>query len=351
VRNQVFYAEIYRRDLNRIKEIATECGIDISHYEYETISKKIIRYKNRIGILSGLILVAAAIWYFSHIVMVIEIQGNSYVREDVILSALEELDIKQGTFIDDIDFSYCENELRIMVDGISWAGIRHTGNRVVVQITEIVEAPEMLRERISCNVVADKAAQITSTSVYEGQLMRIVGDYVMPGDMLISGITEDAHGNITKHHASGLIKGIYEETAVFTENYTSEEYVETNNSISENYLKLFNLKIPLFIGKNNFASSNISENEQYLELFGKKLPIGIIKKKITETQYDEINYSDEEIEEKIMERIYLYEMNFLSDEKILERKISSEKNEDGIVYTVNYTVEGEIGEQSDVFIK
>lgn len=238
-----------------------------------------------------------------------------------------------------------------MIEDISWAAIRHTGNRLVVEVTEIVEKPDMLQDRMPCNVVADRAAQITSTSVYDGQLMRIVGDYVMPGDMLISGVIEDSTGHVTKHHAMGVITGIYEETVVFSEEYKSSAYVPTGNTESEKYLYLFNLKIPLFIRKNDYSSAWEELYENKLKVFGKSIPVSIVRKKLTETELVEKEYTDEELEEIIMDKIYLYEKNFLADEEILSREITPEKSGNELTYTVTYTLEGEIGQQREIFIK
>ncbi|MCD7891481.1 MAG: sporulation protein YqfD [Ruminococcus sp.] len=351
VRSGVFYGEIYRHDLPRVLDFAKECGVEIKYFEHETLSKKLRKYRKRIGIGIGAAVAAAAIWYFSSIVVTIDVQGNTNVSEDVIISALEELDIKQGTFISNIDFSYCENELRIMIEDISWAAIRRMGNRLVVKVTEIVEKPDMLQDRMPCNVVADRAAQITSTSVYDGQLMRIVGDYVMPGDMLISGVIEDSTGHVTKHHAIGVITGIYEETVVFSEEYILSAYVPTGNTESKKYLYLFNLKIHLFIGKNDYSSAWEELYENQLEVFGKSIPVSIVRKKLTETELVEKEYTDEELEEIIMDKIYLYEKNFLADEEILSREITPEKSGNELTYTVTYTLEGEIGQQREIFIK
>lgn len=351
VRNGVFYAEIYRHDLKKVSRFAEDCGVELRFFECETISKKLIRYRKRIGLVLGIVLAAAASVYFSSIVVTIDIQGNSNVSDSVILAALGELDIKQGSYISDINFAWCEKELRLMVDGISWAGIRRTGNRVIVEVTEIVDKPDMVQERMPCNVIADKAAQITSTSVYDGQLMRIVGDYVMPGDMLISGVIEDSKGHITKHHAMGIITGIYEETVVFSEEYSSESYLPTGNTSDEKYLRLFNLKIPLFIGKNDYKTAIEDKTEHQLRLFGRELPISIVCERVTETELSIREYADAELEELIMEKIYLYEKNFLGSEKIMEREITSEKSESSLTYTVKYTLEGVIGEQREIFIK
>ena len=127
-----------------------------------------------------------ACFYFSNTVMTIEVNGNSRVKESVILSVLNDMGVKKGTCLNDINYSKCERELRIRIDKISWTAIRRTGNRIVVDVTEIVDIPEMLKERTPCNIISDKNAQITNVSVLDGQLMRIVGDYVRSGDILVS---------------------------------------------------------------------------------------------------------------------------------------------------------------------
>lgn len=351
-RKDVFYAEIYRHDLKRIIALAEDCGVDLKYCELETLSSKLLRYRRRFGIVVGVVIAAAASLYFSGIVLTIEIQGNSSVSDSVILAALDELDIRQGSFLRDINFHYCEDELRLMVDGISWAAIRHTGNRVVVEVTEIVPKPEMLTERMPCNVVAGKTAQITGTIVRDGMLMRIVGDYVRAGDLLISGVVEDTTGHVTKHHAMGDITGIYEETAVFTAECETEQFAPTGVTSDERYLRLFNLNIPLFIGRNDYESFLSEQTERQLTLFGKNLPIWIIKDSVSETKRSVITHTDEELDMLLMDKIYLYEKNFIDNEvEILSREIKSEKKENSLTYTVTYTLEGEIGVQKEIFIK
>ena len=82
------------------------------------------------------------------------------------------------------------------------------------------------------------------------------------------------------------------------------------------------------------------------------MPIGIIKNKITETELSETTFSDEEVSERIMQKIYLYEKNFLSENiNVLDRTIETEQKENSLVYTVTYKLEGDIGIQKEIYIK
>ncbi len=350
-KGEVFHCEIYRGDLSRMIGLAEEYGISLTYAEYETLSAKLLRYKRRIGLIAGTLLAAATLFYFSGVVMQIEIMGNTKVSDSAVLAALDELGIRRGTPIRDINMHYCENELRLMVDGVSWAGMRRTGNRLVVELTELNDKPEMVHKRMPCNVIAAHEGKITYTSVLDGQLMRIVGDYVYEGDLLVSGICEDSFGHTTFHHAMGTIRGIYKETVTFTDSFSSNLCLPTGNSDSRSYLRLFNLNIPLFIGKNGYASSSSEVSESTLRLFGRSVPIGVTTEHITETAMTERVYSETELEQLLNAKIFAYERNFLSDVTVISREISRSVNEDSLTLTVDYTLEGDIGSTMEVLIK
>lgn len=350
-RNNIFYGEIYRRDLKKLEAIAEELDVTLKSAEYETLSAKLIRYRFRAGIIVGLILVLLGGLYFSNVITSVEVEGNTTVSSEVILSALAELGVEKGAYIGGINFMLCENKLRLMIDDVSWAGIRRTGSRIVVQVTEIVPKPEMVLERIPCNVVSAKDAQITCTSVFDGMLMHKVGDYVPQGKLIISGVVQDDTGHTTIHHAMGEIKGIYEETAVFEEQRDVRLYTATGKSKKCRYLRILGADIPLFFGRNKYESFKTETSGGNLELFGKTIPFGIVKSEIYETSLSSENFTDDELRDRLAEKVYLYEKNFLGDVKILERNITEEQKENSLSYTVTYRLEGDICEQREIYIR
>lgn len=351
VKKDVLIADIRRCDLKEAEAVADSCGITLDYTEYETLSLKLRRYRKRFGIIFGVLIVIITSLYFSNVVVSIEINGNTTVSDEAILAALEELDIKRGTPLKDINFHYCENELRVMVQGVSWAAIRHTGNRVVVDVTEIVEKPETELKRIPCNIVSSKDAEISYTSVFDGMLMHKVGDYVPAGTMLVTGVITDDTGHSTLHHAMGEIRGIYEETLIFSGEYVTEEKNPTGKKKTNRRICLFSLDIPMYINKDDFDSFETETTESYLNIFGKQLPIGIKKDKLTETRKKTQKLTKEQLSERLMEKIYLYEKNFLKDVKILNRTITEENTDESLIYNVTYQLEGDIGIQREIFIK
>lgn len=350
-RGEVFHCDIYRRDLKELQDIAKNCGIELKTAEYDSLSARLFRYRRRLGLLIGILLAFTAALYFSQVVVTIEIEGNSVVSDEVILSALEELDIKAGTPVCKINIPYCENKLRLMIDDVAWAGIRHTGSRLVVQVTEVEHVPEMLLDRVPCNIVASRNAEISSVLVRSGQLKHIVGDYVPKGTILISGVDETENGRTFVHHAMGDIRGIYEENVSFSAPFHAEEALPTGRTDTQRTLRLFSLDIPLYFGKSNYSSPSETK-EKNAVIFGHELPLGIKTRTVSETAVTEKDYTEEELTEKLMERVYLYENNFLGNgTKILSRDITTETNGDALTLCAAYRLEGNICEQRDIFIK
>ena len=178
-----------------------------------------------------------------------------------------------------------------------------------------------------------------------------MGDYVPKGTILISGVDETENGRTFVHHAMGDIRGIYEEKVSFSAPFRSEEAVPTGRTDTQRTLRLFSLDIPLYFGKSNYSSPS-GTKEKNAVIFGHELPIGIKTRTVSETTVTEKEYTDEELTDKLMERVYLYENNFLGNgTKILSRDITYEKNDSTLTLSVAYRLEGSICEQRDIFIK
>ncbi|SEH55157.1 similar to stage IV sporulation protein [Ruminococcus flavefaciens] len=351
-RGEIFRGDVFNRDMKRIRELAKECGVELKAAEYDSLSARLRRYRKRIGLFMGLIFSALSVLYFSQTIVTIEIEGNTSISDDIILSALAELDVKAGTPLYRLDLRECQNRLKTMVEGIAWAGIRHTGSRIAVQIREAEPKPDMSLERVPCNIVASRDAVISSVLVQSGELKHIVGDYVPKGTLLISGVSDGPKGKTFIYHAMGDIRGTYEETVSFSAPFISQELAPTGKRKKLRRLRLFSLDIPLSFGHNDYAHSDAVNSQKRLELFGKELPIGIDRTDITELSPVENTFTEEELSQRLMERVYLYENNFLDgDTRMISRTIDTVKTNDTLTLNVKYTLESSIAQQKDIFIK
>lgn len=347
----VFYGEVSRREMRCVRETAEKCGVSLTAEELPTVSERLLRYRLRIGLFAGAAAVLLAAVWLSGTIFTIEVQGNERVETSVILAALEELGVKPGVRAGSIDYVLTEDRLRMKINDLAWAGMHRTGSRLVVEVTERVMPPDMLRERLPCNVVASRDAIITYTVVQDGMLMHKVGDFVPKGTLLISGVTADDTGHSTFHHAMGQITGEFEETVTFTGERVPVCTALTGRCRRRSSLELLGVRIPLYIGKNDFDSQQKDVRKRCLTFFGREIPVTVVSEELSETEVTQREMTEAELSESLMEKVYLYEKNFLSGgTEIVERRISRSADEDSMTLTVTYRLRGDICLQKDIFL-
>ncbi len=350
-KGEQFFCRIRTRDSQALRELAERYGITAEIIPHPSLQQKLRRYRLRLGIPIGILLCAILIFYYSNTISVIELQGVETVSGELILTILEEEGVEQGTWISGIDFTHCERRIRAAVPGVAWVGIRHTGSRLVVEISESTPKPEMLDTHMPCNIVSLYDAQITDVKVYSGHLTKLLGDGVAAGEMIVSGVFEDEKGHVTYHHALAEITGIYTKEAELTEYFETTVTEPTGNKQQRNFFQLFSIRIPLNPGKCSFGSCTESEAYIPYSFWGHELPFGIMQQSFYETKTETFLRTEEETRLALNASIVRYEKNFLSDVTILDREMTYSTDETGITCHLIYTVEGEIGTVSDIYVK
>lgn len=347
-----FYGCIYTHDMKKLSSLAAENTVELTYSEKKGAPVKLFKYRFRFGLIAGLFIVFSFIFYLSNIVVSVEVCGNSGVTDEQIITALSEIGIYKGRFIADINFRSCEQRLRLSIPEIAWAGIRHTGSRIVVDVTEADPPPEMVRDDIPCNVVADRDAQILSVELYAGRQMKSVGSGVKKGDIIISGVVDDGGGHILKKHAMGKITARYEEKILFSQPLSSDGQVYTGEEVSEKYFNFFGFRIPLFLRDAEFELYDYLETENCFMIFGKELPLGIVHSSYTPFEYKTLTYSTQEADILLQQQLSLYEKNFYDTKNIeIEKRDIKVKNySDRMEYDVTYTLIGEIGKDYEIFL-
>ncbi len=351
-RNGIFYGQIYGHCLETVQELADKSGIDFKITEKKGFVFKAFGYRFRFGIIIGIFIVLAFVFYLSNTVVTIEVCGNTEVTKQQVISALENIGIYKGRFIPDIDFHSCEQKLRLSIPQISWTGIRHTGSRIVVDITEAVNSPQMVNDDIPCNIVAAHDAQVSYAEVYSGRLARKVGDGVKKGDIIISGTVDDGFGHILKKHAMGKVIGIYRENITFTQPFEEQGQLYADEIKSRRYFDFFGFRVPLFFSDVKDKTYDYSENTVSFKFLGFELPLGIVHCSYHPFSPQSVTYTAEEAEIKLQQQTALHEKNFYDTKniEILERNIDKKIFDDKIEYNISYTLEGEIGIDSEIYV-
>ena len=352
-KNGKIIGEIYKSDFNELKDVGESCDAQISILEKNGLIFDILKYNKRIGLFVGIVILIFMIAFLSDIVMIIDVYGNEKISDSRVLDLAKDSGIYIGAHISDMDLRKAERVMVSSSDEISWIGIRSSGCKIQIEVYEVENAPDVIQKNIPCNIVSTKDAQIVDIkNVYSGMLVQMLNNGVKKGDLLISGIVEDGKGGVYYTHSIGEIIGRYTETVTFTQPYC-DEIIDYANPVVRKSIHILGLKIPLYIKINEFDNYELSETITYLNLFGIQLPAGTMYSEYRPYCVQQIEYSREEAEKLILDKIDQYERNFVNNKDmiVIDKTIDYVEKDNGLKAIVKYIVEGNIGISKEIMVK
>ena len=118
------------------------------------------------------------------------VSGNETVPEDAILRALSDLGVGFGTFGPEIRPQWIKDHLLNILPELQWATVVQSGCLAEVVVRERPETPKTEDQKAFSHVVATHSGLITEMSVLAGQALCEVGDTVVEGQRLVSGLVD-----------------------------------------------------------------------------------------------------------------------------------------------------------------
>lgn len=257
------------------------------------------RYKKRKTFVFGVLVFLAFFFFMTSFVWDVSISGNNNVKSELLLEQLAQSGIRPGALKFGINTAKAADQLMLEINELSRISIAVKGTRVLVDVGERVKPPELINKNIPCNIVAVKDGIITSIMAKEGLEVVKVGQTVIKGQILITGIIENKYDNKEMKplivHSIGIVKARtwYEASAP-----VELKKLETRRTGREKDLYTFFIfarKIKLFQGKVPFSNCEHIEIKNNLSI-GKNMimPIGIIRDKYFEYEIaeNEINIDE-----------------------------------------------------------
>lgn len=192
-------------DLEELEELGERCGCTLAVLSRRGGTAQAQRLSKRWGFVLGLFLCMVAVSVLSQFVLVVEVVGNETVPSAVILTELERLGVRPGTYAPSIAQRAVANEALTALPELSFMAINVYGTRVVVQVEEVDEKPELLDQSTPADIVAAADGIIEDIQTSAGQAQFVDGDIVAKGEVLISGTIPLYEQNIEKPYAGDLV--------------------------------------------------------------------------------------------------------------------------------------------------
>ncbi len=343
----------------QIIEICESQNYELVYVSSKGIIPKLFRYRFRYGIFAGILTSLFFIFILSNTVLRIEISGGNDELNSEITALLKQQNIKVGRFIPNIDFSKAESYMMLNSNNFAWITIRNSGATLVVDVLEKTKEPEMDRLRPVTNLIAGKSGVITDVNVYIGKLMKVVGNKVRKGDVLVAGKyraesvdeSKKDKAKLMLFHCKGEIYADYDESVTFEQRYMDEQEIIVDDDKTRKYFTIFDLEIPISPGSKVTGNYIMTNNKSQFSFLGFRLPIGISKKTYDKYYFEKVKLTKKQAKAKLRRKIKLYERNFLKDKRILNKKVKVKVGKKSVKMTVNYKLNGNIAVEKELLTK
>ena len=307
------------------------------------------KYKKRKVFLIILLIIIIGIITLSNFIWNIEIEGNSNIPKEEIISLASKYGLSVGQWKGKVDEKDIINKIRLERDDIAWVGIDIKGTNAIIKIVEADKKPEMIDEDEYCNIVADKDAMITKVSAQNGTPLVKAGDIVKKGDILIAGWLEGKYTGKQYVHSYGDIQAKVWYTTTEKIDLKETKKVKTGNTENKYSVKINNFEINLFKSLPKFQKYDTINENKKLKLFSNfYLPFEIVKYTYTEYEENTVVHSIEEAKQMGVDKAAETLKENIEGKEILDKQVTVKQYNDYIEVQVTYEVEENIGVEEKI---
>lgn len=339
------YARCYRR----LRPCARGAGMTLQTAERRGFPFW-LRSRKRRGLVLGAAVGLVLLWGSSFFLWEVRVSGCRMLEEQLVLQTLAEQGVRPGVLTSSIDVRQVERRMMMELKELGGIALNLRGSTAEVQVRERVMPPEQVGLRQPCNVVAAQGGQITEMRVYAGQSMVAVGDAVAKGDILVSGVVEDADGDIHLVSARGDITALTHRS-LQVELPMEQQRSRLKGVVRRRGLRLGSLELPLWVGKLPEGRFRLERMYTPLRLFGVELPVALSCRQYLLLETEKVTLTRPEAEAEALRLLQRLEEQQFAQGGVKERSLVYTREKGLLRLCADYRVEEPIGVQHEIFVK
>lgn len=298
------------------------------------------RFRRRYGLLVGLVFWGCFLVLAPRFLWEIRLPDCSAEARVHLLQLLDAQGIAVGMPIADLTAADSADWMLQNSDDFGWIALNRTGSILEIEVSERVDAPAG-RPEIPCDLVASRAGEVVSVTPLLGVAVVEPGDVVLPGELLISGMTGGAYTGRFTAQGSVLARTVRCEEKWMAFIQSRQRVTQSNTRYG---LELMGLWIPLGLSLKAGEGETVETitDTRPLVLEDHTLPFAF--RCITETAVAEepVTLSEETVKAKLREAFEALEAEELADAQILSMEESWRVTPSGVGLQRRYTCIEEI---------
>lgn len=245
----VLYAFVNVTEYRSLRPLARKAGSKLRVKKRHGLPFLLKKCSNKKGIFVGVIVFALIFNLLSLSVWSVEISGNTTTPTEEIRTVATELGLVPGTAKKDINAKQLQQQIMRRLPNVSWLSVNTRGCTVTIELKEKVQIPPLVAKDKICNIKAARTGQIIHMDVFDGAAVVKNGDAVVEGQLLVSGIVEDALGGNTFKHASAKVMAETTETLKVEVPLKQTVTTPTGKVVTRRSANIFGIPVPLsFVG-------------------------------------------------------------------------------------------------------
>lgn len=233
------------------------------------------RYRHHKGLLVGAALYAAILMALAPRIWVVDVVGCPPEMADEVMAQTEEMGVRVGARMADIDIKAVEITALDRLPMLSWITVNPSGAVARVEVAVREEQPDILDLSVPSNMVAVRDGQILSTRVVSGECRVMVGEGVGVGTVLIGGRVESEELGVRLYRAYGEVMAQTERQITVTVPLEYDHATPSTPVVVRPTLTFLGWRLPLYadlpLGDTYFRG----EREHFLTSGEMRLPLGI----------------------------------------------------------------------------
>ncbi len=342
---------VSKKQSKQLPDFAQRVGTELQFGDMHGLPAFLENNKGRVGLLIGIALILVIINILGMFTWTVEINGVNNLSEASLYSQLEEVGIHSGMFKPTID-QYDKKQLVLKnIDGIAWASVNINGTVLTVEMSESEKKPKIVDTQVPCNIKAKTSGQIKRIGTKAGTCECAVGDAVVKGQVLISGITEDKYGDLSIVHADGAI--------IADTKYCLQTKVPLSYDISIPQRAQYSRKMADLMGVRftyQFASSpatNYFTKRRHDSFFFEKnrIPLSITTENLYSITNKTVNLSEKQAKAIAQKLMILEKLFALNDKEITKESFEYEVKDNCMILSGNYSCVEDIGYSEKIQIE
>lgn len=341
----VVYAKTDRPGYRRIRSVAKKSGMRVR------ISKKcglpffLNRHSGRFGLIAGACLCVAVLCILSTRIWSVDVVGNVSVPSEEIIGVFEGLGVKKGVAGEKININSVEIEALRLLPELTWLNMNIDGSSALIEVRERVSTPETEDNGEPSDIVASRDGQIVILRPFNGTQEQKIGNPVLKGDLLISGIEENRDLTVSFCRAKGYVVARTNRSVGYSQSRETDIRVAVGKKKSYILDFLF-FSIPL--GK---TSENAYKEKSGMRINGVTLPVAFTE--CTETFYKDTAVMLSKEKTKLLATLGFFEScsEQFRNVRIEDSKISFAESEKACSFGGEFVCLENIGEERPKMIE